>query len=156
MMDDTTKTTPFSTSFDMIMSQFGYGDIRAGNLSTKSGDVACSGVIMLLGIVGELSGSVAYTVDIENAKKIASTMMMGMPVDEIDEMASSALSELSNMLTARAATVFSEMGVLIDISPPTFFQGEDVSVSMSSDTVLCLELLADDIKVEANIAVIRE
>lgn len=39
------------------------------------------------------------------------TMMMGMPVIEFDDMAQSALSELSNMLTANAATSFAEMGI---------------------------------------------
>ena len=43
-------------------------------------------------------------------------MMMGMPVTELDEMSQSALSELSNMLTASAATSFSNLGITIDIN----------------------------------------
>lgn len=88
----------------------------------------------------------------EDAKKIASTMMMGMPVDEFDEISMSALSELANMLTANAATCFSTIGISIDISTPSMLHGENMSIKMSSSQVLCIQLFADDIPIEINIA----
>jgi chemotaxis protein CheX len=67
-------------------------------------------------------------------------------------MSKSALSELTNMLTANAATALSNIGIPIDISTPTLLHGKNVSVEMSSNQVLCIELLADGIAVEVNIA----
>ncbi|NMB07981.1 MAG: chemotaxis protein CheX, partial [Tissierellia bacterium] len=81
-----------------------------------------------------------------------SSMMMGMPISEFDEMAQSALSELANMLTANAATVFAELEVSIDISTPTLLHGENISIKMNSNKVLCVEFLVDDIPIEINIA----
>lgn len=78
--------------------------------------------------------------------------MMGMEVNEFDEILQSALSELTNMLTANATTNFYNLGIKIDISTPTLFHGENVSVKMSSNQVLCVELFADENPIEINIA----
>jgi len=105
-----------------------------------------------LGIVGDKKGNVAYAIDTEGAKQIASIMMMGMPVDELDDMAKSAISELSNMLTANAAINFSNDNVTVDISPPTMLTGESIELSMSKDQVMCVEFDVDGIKLEINVA----
>ncbi|MNF12768.1 CheC-like family protein [compost metagenome] len=68
-------------------------------------------------------------------------------------MVKSALSELSNMLTANAATSFASIGVSIDISTPTLLCGENVSVKMSSKQVLCVQLISDGVPVDINIAI---
>ena len=149
---DVKYINPFVESFATVMPQLGFGSVQKGNLSVKGRELKSSGVIIIVGIVGAIRGNVDYTLDIENAKKIASTMMMGMPVNEFDEMSKSAVSELTNMLTANAATCFSNIGISIDISTPTLLQGEDVSVKMSSDQVLCIQILTDDIPIEINIA----
>ena len=44
-----------------------------------------------VGVVGEMKGQVILAIRENNAKDIASRMMFGMPVNELDEMASSAL-----------------------------------------------------------------
>lgn len=149
---DVKHVNPFLESFKTIMPQLGFNNIRKGNLKVKNRDLISSGITIIVGVVGTLKGNVVYTIDIEDAKKIASTMMMGMPVNEIDDMAKSALSELSNMLTANAATCFSTIGILIDISTPIMLQGDNISIKMSSDQVLCVQLLADEIPMEINIA----
>ena len=149
---DVKHVNPFIESFTTVMPQLGFRNIDRGNLSVKGQEINYSGVIIILGIVGDIKGNVVYYIDLEDAKKIASTMMMGMPVDELDEMSQSALSELTNMLTANAATSFSDMGIKIDISTPTLLHGENVSVKMTSNQVLCIQLFAEEIPIEINIA----
>jgi chemotaxis protein CheX len=149
---DVKHVNPFIESFANVMPQLGFGSTRKGNLSVKGKDLQSSGVIIIVGIVGEIKGNVVYSIGMEDAKKIASTMMMGMPVDELNEMAESAISELTNMLTANAATSFSGMGITIDISTPTLLYGEDISVKMSSNQVICIQLFADDIPMDINIS----
>ena len=149
---DANYINPFIHSFTSVMPDLGFGEVKTGILNGKGKEIAGSGVFVILGIVGAIRGNVVYTIDIEAAKQIASTMMMGAPVDEFDDMASSAISELTNMLTANAATAFSNNGILIDISTPTMLQGENISINMSSNQVLCVQLLADDIPIEINIS----
>ncbi len=149
---DVRHVNPFIESFTTVMPQLGFGNIQRGNLSVKGQELTYSGVIIIVGIVGAIKGNVVYCIDMEAAKKIASTMMMGMPVDTLDEMSRSALSELTNMLTANAATSFFNAGITMDISTPTLLYGENISVKMSSNQVLCIQLLADEYPVEINIA----
>lgn len=149
---DVKNINPFTESFFSIMPQFGFSDIKKGGLSLKNQDLDCSGVVIVVGIVGEVKGNVAYSMSLEAAKQIASKMMMGMPVTDFGEMEKSALSELANILTANTVTLFSQRDVLIDISTPTLLQGDDISLQIGPDKILCIELFADDIPIEVNIA----
>jgi len=149
---DVKHVEPFLESFRHVMGQFGFASIRTGNLSKKGKELTGSGILLIVGIVGELKGNLVYIISPESAKKIASAMMNGTPVPQLDSMAKSAISELTNMLAAHAATGFSKIGVHIDISTPTFLQGESISITMASEKVLCLQLIADDATVDINIS----
>jgi chemotaxis protein CheX len=149
---DVKYINPFIEAFFSVMPQLGFGKVEKTNLSLKDSNLTYTGVIMTVGIVGEMKGNVVYYLDLENAKKVASTMMMGMPVDEFNEMAQSAISELANMLTANAATFFANIGITVDISTPTLLYGDQVAVKMNSSQILCIQLLADDIPFDINIA----
>ncbi|MFA9378701.1 MAG: chemotaxis protein CheX [Lachnotalea sp.] len=149
---DVKYVNPFVDSFATVMPQLGFTTIKKGNLSIKGKELLSSGVIIIVGIVGAIKGNIVYSIDMEDAKKIASKMMMGMSVSELDELAQSAISELTNMLAANAATSFSTMDIMIDISTPTLLHGKNISVKMSSAQVLCVQLLADDIPIEVNVA----
>ena len=81
-----------------------------------------------VGVVGQMKGQAVLAMDIEHAKTVASKMMFGMPVAELDEMACSALNELSNMVMDNTATLFSTQGKIIDITPPISMLGTDLKV----------------------------
>ena len=150
---DVKLANPFIQSFDSVMPQLGFVRTRQGDLTEKEHEIEFTGVVIIVGIVGAIKGNAVYCLDDTSAKTIASNMMMGMPIDELDEMAKSALSELSNMLTATAATYFSETGLHIDISTPTVLSGESMKVKMGSKQVFSVQLYADDVMVDINIAV---
>lgn len=150
---DVKYINPFVQAFFSVMPQLGFDDIKKEGISLKEDNLVSSGAIMTVGIVGEVKGNVVYCVNLEGAKQIASQMMMGMPVEDFDEMAQSAVSELANMLTANAATFFSEMGISVDISTPTLLHGNNVMIKMNSTQVLCVTLSANGILFEANIAI---
>ncbi len=149
---DVKYINPFIESFSSVMPQLGFENIKIGELNVKSKEVTESGVIAVVGIVGDVRGNAVYTMSVDAAKTFASTMMMGMPVEELDDMAKSALSELSNMLTATAATAFSNVGITVDISTPTLLQGENISVKLSADPILCIRLFADDTPLDLNVS----
>ncbi len=98
-----------------------------------------------VGIVGQMKGQAVLAMDIEHAKEIASKMMFGMPVAELDEMACSALNELSNMIMGNTATLFSTQGKLIDITPPISMSG--TNLRMQADiSPICVPLLLDGVE----------
>lgn len=67
-------------------------------------------------------------------------MMMGMPVDELDELSKSALSELANMIMGNSATLLFNAGVNIDITPPTLMMGDNMQISAGSMRTVCVPL----------------
>ena len=88
-----------------------------------------------VGVVGEMKGQVILAIADDNAKEIASKMMFGMPVTELDEMSSSALNELGNMIMGNTATIFSTLGILIDITPPLAVYGSDLKLKTDIDGI---------------------
>lgn len=149
---DIKLVNPFIDAFLAVMPQLGFMEIKKLGITVKNRNLKSLGVMINLGIVGDVKGNVVYGMEIDSAKKIASKMMMGMPVNELDDMAQSAISELTNMLTANASINLSNNGVNINISTPTLIYGRDFEAKMNTDSVLCIQLAVDEIPVEINIA----
>ncbi|MFT5873259.1 MAG: chemotaxis protein CheX [Clostridium sp.] len=150
---DVNLINPFIISFFDIMPQIGFKEVQKQGISVKGKSIKSLGVMIMLGIVGDIKGNIIYSLEVESAKQIASIMMMGSPVTELDDMAQSALSELSNMLTANASISFAKNGTNINISTPTLMHGSDFEAKMNADQVLCVSLLVDNIPIEINIAI---
>ena len=82
---------------------------------------------------------------------LASKMCM-MPVDKLDELSLSALSELSNMILGNAATVLSTKGVTIDITPPAIIRGNFKMEQIYTENI-CMPMFFDGDKlIEVDIA----
>lgn len=90
----------------------------------------CSTFILEVGVTGALKGQVLLAMSEEKAKMMASKMMMGMPVNELDDMASSALCELSNMIMGNTATIFAGQGIPMDITPPISLFGQNLKLQI--------------------------
>jgi len=144
---------PFIDAFMHVMPQLGFQQIEKSSVTLGQGKIKSAGVIMNLGIVGALTGNVVYNIEMETAKAIASKMMMGMPVAELDEMAQSAISELSNMLTANASINFSKIDISTNISTPTLMYGTDFEVMVNMPKYVCVEMKADGLALQINVAV---
>ena len=148
---DVNHINPILESFNTIMPQLGFNDVQRAGLSLKGRYIESPGVVIIIGLIGDIKGNIIYGMNLENAKKIASTMMMGMPVENFDELAQSAISELINMLTANVATNFSKENISVDISTPTLIEGT-FTANSSSDKVLCLEMNVNGMCIEVNVS----
>lgn len=149
---DVRLINPFIGAVTGIMPQIGFSNITRKGISLKEKKFMVSGVVLTLGIVGDKKGNVVYSIDMDGAKKIASTMMMGMPVEQLDDMSKSALSELSNMLTANASINFSNDGINVDISVPTMMYGEEIEINLQKDNIVCIDFDVDGIVLSVNVA----
>ncbi|MDY2730557.1 chemotaxis protein CheX [Clostridium sp. HCP1S3_B4] len=138
-------------AFTNVLPQLGINNIEKAGMSLKEKFVESHGVIVIIGMIGDLKGNIIYSLTQESAKKIASKMMMGMPVNNLDELAQSAISELINMLTANAATNFSNDNINVDISTPTLICGEFVA-NTNAEKIICININTDVAPIEVNIA----
>lgn len=148
---DVNYINPILSSFSSVMPQLGLPNVEKKGISLKGRFIESPGVVIIVGIIGDIKGNVIYGLSLQDAKKIASIMMMGMPVDNFDELAQSAISELTNMITATVATNFSKENITINISTPTLVHGE-FTANASSDKVVCVQLAAGDMIIDVNIS----
>jgi chemotaxis protein CheX len=115
-------------------------DLEIGKPYVKKTPFALKDVVLLVGVTGEIKGQVIINLDLDVAKKIASRMMMGMEVNELDEMSKSAISELGNMIMGNSTTLIANQGITIDITPPTLMVGKDINLSFNDAITIGLPL----------------
>lgn len=137
-----TYSEAFYNAFQGVMPQLGVEDIRLKDIEDAGNHIHAPDVVCIIGIIGDLRGNVIYAMDTDAAKKIAGTMMGGMELDEFDEIAQSAISELGNMLAANACTELSLVNIKVDVSTPTLLIGS-FSVSASAENVTRIAINAD-------------
>ena len=142
---------PVIDAFREILPQLGFADIQRGKLSMGSNSVESLGVTVIIGMTKDLRGSVAYNMSESTAMLIASTMMGGMPVSQFDELPQSAISELVNMVTANSAIRFEQLGMQVDISPPSLVVGNDFRARLLQEKFLVIEMLADGNLIQLNL-----
>ena len=134
---------PFLISAKQVLQQVCQIDVQFGPMSKDDFSVTGEPLFIMLGITGEISGQVCVVMGLNTAKDIASRMMMGMPVMELDDMARSALSELGNMMMGNAATLLFNNNISIDITPPTLLLGSAIISSAETSVIKVLLLYRD-------------
>lgn len=115
-------------------------DIAVGKPYIKASPFTASNLVLIVGITGEIQGQAVIGLSEETAKSLASAMMMGMPVEALDDMSKSALQELSNMIMGNSATLLFNDGVVVDITPPTLMTGENLEVSTGNMRTITVPL----------------
>lgn len=148
---DAKYINPFLDALKNILSQFGITDIKKGKMEIKEIMHVDKEITSVLGIVGDIRGNVAYSVNTETAKKLVSLMMMGMEVSELDLIGRSAVSEFTNMVTGTASAGFDTQGIALNISPPSVIFGRDVYFIISSVQTIALTMQTEIGEIEINI-----
>ena len=150
---DVKLVNPFIDAFTTVLPQMGFPTPQRTGMTVNNQNAVSQGVAVIVGFTKEIRGNVVYNMSEDTAKFIASTMMMGMPVESFDEMAQSAISEMSNMLTANAATNLTALGLAVDISTPSLTVGSDFQIKISNEQYLCVVMDVSGHQVEIDIAV---
>jgi chemotaxis protein CheX len=144
---------PFLIASTKILKDMCFVDVKIGKPYIKDTDFTEDSLVILIGVTGEIRGQVMIAFSNDTACNIASKMIM-MPVTQMDELSTSAICELGNMILGNTATIFSTRGIGIDITPPTLCSG-NVSFSNNYTKNICVPLLyEDDMKIEINVAIV--
>lgn len=132
---DVKHINPFLQSSITIFESAAQMKLALGRPSVAVLDFSDYIFALQVGVTGDLKGQILLVMTTDKAKMIASKMMFGMPVTELDEMASSALSELSNMIMGNTATLFSTQGIHIDITPPMAMLGAQLRLTSDAQAL---------------------
>lgn len=127
---------PFVEASKSIIGMICGTEVRIGKLSLRNSPYIVNQVVIMIGVIGKIKGQVCFELSVDSAKKIASAMMGGMPVAELDEISKSAVSELGNMIMGNAGTLFENNNINIDITPPSLLTGDRIEVSTKVATIV--------------------
>ncbi|WHH61357.1 chemotaxis protein CheX [Petroclostridium sp. X23] len=142
---------PFTDSIAGIFSNFGFGEITTENIYKKDSFTCRYNLTTIIGLSGKIKGNIALSMPYETAKKIASNMMMGMEVPEIDEISVSALGEMTNMICGQAAVALSIQDLPIDITPPTIIHGDNMKAIISQVETIVVDISTSLGSIELNL-----
>lgn len=111
-------------------------DAKIGKVHSRISTEPYNQLLIIIGLIGKIKGRVSFEMPTETAKNIASIMMAGMPVVELDDIGRSAICEMANMIMGNASTMFSNIGLSIDITPPTLITGEKIEMQSKVATIV--------------------
>lgn len=128
-----------------------------GKIFIKDSTFSSDNVVIIIGVAGEIKGQVFFSMNNSTACNIASAMMFGMEVKELNDMAKSAIAELGNMIMGNVSTEFFNNGIKIDITPPTILVGKEMAVSTKGLKTICIPLLLEKLgKIEIDVALTEQ
>jgi len=127
---------PFIQAAQSVISMLCSVQPKIGKVHLRNMPFSADQVIIIIGVVGKIKGQVCFEMSENTAKKIASIMMGGIPVDKLDEMSKSAVAEMGNMIMGNTSTIFANQKVNIDITPPSLLTGEKIEVSNKTTTIV--------------------
>jgi chemotaxis protein CheX len=99
-----------------------------GNLIVERTYYTTKEVSVLIGITGQVEGTVLYGTTAGVANEIV-YILTGKPNPLLNEVSESAIAEIGNIISGRAATIFEEEGVKLTISPPNVLIGRGTVIS---------------------------
>ena len=126
---------PFIEAAQSVLKHLLNTDTQLGKIYLKSSSFSVSNMIIIIGVVGEIRGQVCLELTLETARKIVSTMMGGILIEDMDEIAISAIAELGNMIMGNTCTIFSKSKINVDITPPTVLIGNTIEISNKIATI---------------------
>jgi chemotaxis protein CheX len=126
----------------------------SGQIHKESQTYKNDSVVVIVGITGKMRGNAFLVTSKKEVLNIASKIMGGIEVKELDNISRSAVSELANMIMGNTAMLLYNRGISTEITPPSFLTGDNIEVYSDKLDSVCVEYDLGDIgKMELGIAV---
>ena len=119
---------PFVDAAYEVLKAEAHYQMKRGQLSLEKGPYITEEVTVLLSLVGDITGTVFYSMNIQTVLNIIS-VILGEELTELDALAQSGIAELGNVITGRASVKLSHTGFESTISPPTLMIGKGATIS---------------------------
>lgn len=120
----------FVASVSEALAMFGLETVYDSETTSERMESA-SQVNILIGLTIGAGGSILLGMEKPMAMKMASTMMCGMEVLELDAISKSALGELMNMIMGNFLNKIQSVDNLVDITPPSIITGDRVRILLN-------------------------
>ncbi|MCX7710505.1 MAG: chemotaxis protein CheX [Clostridia bacterium] len=135
---------PFIEASQTVLKTSAGIDAKLGNVFLKTAPYKSDTIVIIIGLTGKIRGQVVFSMPKQLAFSIASAMMFGMPVTELDDIAKSAISELTNMILGNTATILYNKGIGIEITPPSLLMGDNMVITPNKMKTICIPLIINE------------
>jgi chemotaxis protein CheX len=102
--------------------------VSRGGLTLERNPYATEEVTAMVGISGDLAGSLYLSMTEDTALRLVGHML-GQPAESFDELAQSGIAELANVICGAAGIALGESGHETNITPPLLLLGAGVRLS---------------------------
>ncbi|MBI5048879.1 MAG: chemotaxis protein CheX [Deltaproteobacteria bacterium] len=116
---------PFVDATHSILKDMFNIPVHKGKLSLRGEPVVTKGVVVVIGLTGDVEGSVLFDMQPEAAVKMA-CVMNNKKFDSIQHMVIDSIAELANMIMGKALTILNDKGFDFKLTPPMVFTGNAV------------------------------
>lgn len=131
---------PFIEASQSVLSMMTGSTPVLGQVFLRKSPFQSDNIAVIVGLTGRIRGQVVISLSKETALSVASSMMGGMPVTELDDLSKSAISELGNMIMGNTATILASRGIGIEITPPSLLLGDKIVIAPSHMRTVCVPL----------------
>ncbi|MBI3753082.1 MAG: chemotaxis protein CheX [Deltaproteobacteria bacterium] len=116
---------PFVDAAHSILEEVFKVSVHRGKPSLHGEPVASKGVIVLIGLTGDVEGRVLFDMKPETAVKMA-CIMNEKNFNSVQPMVLDSIAELVNMILGKALTILNDKGFNFRLTPPMVFTGNAV------------------------------
>jgi chemotaxis protein CheX len=109
----------FGEAFELVWASLDLEPVTCGKPTLLNKNFIMRDISVVVGMVGDSRGQIFLSMDEKTGKLVASAMLGGMEINEIDELVVSAVGELGNTCQS-----LSKHDINVDITPPTVVFGE--------------------------------
>ncbi|HAN44899.1 MAG TPA: hypothetical protein DCP97_05845 [Ruminococcaceae bacterium] len=114
----------FIQAIATVFESFSGRRINCRQVNCISKNNCANDILVMIGLIGDVNGSFYMSMNAEIGQQLASELLGGIEINEVDELVASAVSELCNMIIGNACSAISSDSVHVDITPPTVMLGE--------------------------------
>jgi chemotaxis protein CheX len=119
---------PFVSSAFEVFSMELHEAVERGNLCLENDVYVTDDVTVVLSLIGMVEGTVFYSMSMQSAMQLASTLMEE-TFTTFNRLAQSGIAELGNVITGRASMKLAEAGYEANISTPSLIIGKGATIS---------------------------
>ena len=126
----------FVQSAVSVLNELGISEVKPGEGGRAGQPRNGSGIVVRVGITGQLAGYVSYDLSTDTATAIAG-VMLERKILQYDSTVQSAITELGNMISGRAMGSLGKEGYKVDITPPVIVTGAKIHMA-DKERPVCL------------------
>lgn len=149
---DARFVNPFISALSSVLPQMGFKNIVREKVFSKDQFLDSQGVLINVQLTNNVTGNVAFTMTEASAKQLSSIIMMGTPVQQLDEMAQSALCEMVNIVASNAASALNKEGFGVSVVPPALTQNI-AKLKICDANFIGITMVIDELPIEIGIGV---